>query len=317
MSNHAPGRSGLTRTVSLSLLAASLSLASAGGAGAPTASAPTGTLVSVGDHRLYLACSGPEGAGPTVILDSGAGDDSSVWQQVQAGVATFARVCSYDRTGLGKSEVGPRPRTTQTVVNELRSLLRNAHVPGPYVYVGHSISGFTARLFAQQDPQDVKGLVLVDTSNPDQFDRILQLLGPHKEGEAAIIGAVREEASTEMDPRDGLLFRKSADEVRNAGPFGAMPIVVLEHGKELLPAGTPISASFQALWHELQLKNATLSRGAQLVVAKNSGHYIHKEQPDLVILAIRKVVDAVKGHSPLAACGKPEEALGGGCIKLP
>ncbi|WP_164973440.1 alpha/beta fold hydrolase [Deinococcus metallilatus] len=254
---------------------------------------------------------------PTVLLDSGAGGDSSEWGQVQAGVAQFTRVCAYDRSGLGKSEAGPRPRTTRTVVSELRALLRNAKVPGPYIYVGHSISGFTARLFAQQAPQDVKGLVLVDTSNPDQFDRVLQLVGPQKEGEAAIIGALREEASMEMVPKEGLLLRRSADEVRPLGPFGKMPTVVLEHGKELLPPGTPISAAFQALWHQLQVKNATISSNTQLIVAKNSGHYIHKEQPELVIQSIRKVYDSVRGNTLLPACGQPEEMLGGECIKLP
>ncbi|WP_164851213.1 alpha/beta hydrolase [Larkinella soli] len=130
-------------------------------AGAPK---PLGQLVDIGGWRLHLVGQGTNQAqGPTVILESGAGGFSFDWSLVQPRVATFARVYAYDRAGSAWSELGPRPHTMHQTVYELHTLLQRAGVTGPYVLVGASYGGILMRLFAQQYPAEVAGLVLVDS----------------------------------------------------------------------------------------------------------------------------------------------------------
>lgn len=125
----------------------------------------TGMLVDVGGHRLHVTVQG-EGA-PTVVLDAGLAHISAVWNFVQPEVATFTRVCTYDRAGHAWSEHGPAPRASQQICQELHALLANAHIEGPYVLVGHSFGGLNMYLYASMYPEEVAGLVLLDAVSKD------------------------------------------------------------------------------------------------------------------------------------------------------
>ena len=115
---------------------------------------------------LNLNCTGK--GSPTVILDSGMGVPAVGWNLVQPEIAKFTRVCSYDRAGYGSSGAGPMPRTSAEIAKELHALLEAGRESGPYVLVGHSFGGFNVRVYNQEYPNDVVGLVLVDASHEDQ-----------------------------------------------------------------------------------------------------------------------------------------------------
>ncbi len=133
-------------------------------------------LLDAGGHRLHLETFG-RGA-PTVVFDAGPSDGAARWGAVPALVAAFARVCVDDRAGLGRSEVGPLPRTSGRIVAELHAALARAGVAPPYVLVGHSFGGQNLRLYASRHPADVAGLVLVDASPPDLARRFAMILTP-------------------------------------------------------------------------------------------------------------------------------------------
>lgn len=127
---------------------------------------PPGRMIDLGGWRVHLDCTGERRATqPTVILEAGAGGFSVDWSLVQPRVARFARVCSYDRSGLGWSELGPRPRTERQVVWELHTLLERAGERPPYVFVGHSWGGILARQYAFTYPKEIVGLVLEESGH--------------------------------------------------------------------------------------------------------------------------------------------------------
>jgi pimeloyl-ACP methyl ester carboxylesterase len=128
-----------------------------------------GQLVDVGGYSLHLYCVGENTDGrPTVILEPGLGATSSAWAWIQPTVAKTTRVCAYDRAGLGWSDPSPAPRDAQHIATELHTLLQNAQIPGPYVLVGWSYGGLYVRAYANQYRDEVAGLVLLDSSSPEQ-----------------------------------------------------------------------------------------------------------------------------------------------------
>lgn len=120
-----------------------------------------------GGRRLHLVRAGPEGARPTVLLEAGSFGFSADWSVVQARLAERGlRSLAYDRAGLGHSEVGPAPRDGLAIAADLEALLEAAHEPGPILYVGHSMAGLHAHLFAGRNRERVAGIVLVDAITP-------------------------------------------------------------------------------------------------------------------------------------------------------
>ena len=142
-------------------------IASATTVPAEPVSDPPGELFDVDGHAMHLYCTG-EGS-PTVVLDTGLGDSSVNFHPLQERISEFTRVCSYDRAGYGWSELGSEPRTSQQIVEELSTLLATAGEAGPFVLAGHSFGGLNMILFAAEHPDDVAGVVLIDSSHPDQL----------------------------------------------------------------------------------------------------------------------------------------------------
>jgi pimeloyl-ACP methyl ester carboxylesterase len=123
-----------------------------------------GQLIDVGGHRLHLRCTG---AGtPTVVLEPGAGEMSSNLGWITPAVARATRVCVYDRAGRGWSEPASTAQDGAQIATDLHTLLQRGHVPGPYVLAGHSFGGLYVLTFAARYPDEVAGMVLVDSTAP-------------------------------------------------------------------------------------------------------------------------------------------------------
>ena len=123
-----------------------------------------GQLIDVGGHRLHLSCTGS--GTPTVVLEPGAGEMSSNLGWIAPAVARDTRVCVYDRAGRGWSEPADSAQDGAQIATDLHTLLQRGHVPGPYVLAGHSFGGLYVLTFAARYPNEVAGLVLVDSTAP-------------------------------------------------------------------------------------------------------------------------------------------------------
>lgn len=252
----------------------------------------TGQLYEVEPGRsLYLECIGA--GSPTVIFESGAGADSSVWDEVAPAVADATRVCTYDRAGLGKSDPAPHSeRTVQDSVDDLHALLAQAEIQGPYVLVGASLGGFIVRLFASQHPDKVAGLVLVDGLPPGILESLMIRLP--------------------LDVAQDLarqLFRSSGEDQENIDILASdalltdaplpppVPTIVLAN--DTLANDLPSDLDWQSLkaievaWRFHSREQAE-ELGGTFVVAKGIGHSIHQEAPEYVIDAVLEVVEAVR-----------------------
>jgi pimeloyl-ACP methyl ester carboxylesterase len=149
----------------LLLIAVLGGLATVGTALTPRA-AGTGQLVDVGGRKLYLECAGS--GGPAVILQAGLGNSATAWERIEPLVAGSTTVCAYDRAGLNRSD-GAGVQDGVAVAKDLHDLLAKAVIPGPYVMVGHSSGGPYVRNSFASYPDDVVGMVFVDSQPPDAF----------------------------------------------------------------------------------------------------------------------------------------------------
>lgn len=253
-------------------------------------------LVDVGGgRRLHIICSGANsGGGPTVVLEAGAGNAGSVWDRVRPGVSNFARVCAYDRAGLGGSDPVPAPRTLVALTEDLHALLAAAKVTGPYILVGHSLGGMLVRLYAGYYPAEVVGMVLVDSAHEDEPDRAVALI-PHD----TLKGIFKQARPEDLVPRSAeLIDGCSIRTIMGALNWhGRIPLVVLTQGLPYGPdmvAVPSIAPRAYRLHLELQRDLVGRSPKGRQVIAKKSGHAIHQDQPELVVAAIREVVEAAK-----------------------
>lgn len=123
---------------------------------------PRGQLYTVNGHQMHLYCVGQ--GGPTVVLEAGGYAETLWWYRIQEQLAEHTQVCAYDRPGLGYSAPTTLPRDPVTIVGELRALLSEAEIKPPYILVGHSFGAILIRIYADQYPEDVSGLVLVDSA---------------------------------------------------------------------------------------------------------------------------------------------------------
>jgi pimeloyl-ACP methyl ester carboxylesterase len=281
-------------------------------------------IVSGGSSlRMHIDCGG-QGT-PVVVLDSGLGDSFVSWRKVQPEMAKFTRVCSYDRAGIGYSDPSPRPRTSRTIAEELHSLLQAAGVSPPYILLGHSMGGYDVRVFAGLYRNEVAGLVLVDASHPDQEKRLPIELGDMEKswlreseflefgmpfGIPRFLGLCDEDAVVRAadcnfrTSQEGVAemknFRLSAAEAAGAGSLGDLPLAVLSHDPDKPSAELPadLVKPTNDAWEKMQEEMAHLStRGTQLI-AKNSGHYIQMDRPDVVTNAVRSVVEQARQSTP-------------------
>ena len=279
-----------------------------------------GKLVDIGGYRLKLNCTGA--GSPTVVLESGLGDVSIEWQPVQADIAQFTRVCSYDRAGYGGSEPGPMPRTSEQIAGELHTLLKNAGEKPPFILVGHSFGGYNVRVFNGRYPDEVSGLILVDSVQEDQYKLLPPIwnqvgaeLRAHFHNQARWapffidLGVARLMLRSRGQDENSYLILQtkylnarsseldhiqiSAEQARMAGNLADKPLIVLTAGKK--PPATALLGeadlnAFQRVWaDDLQLRLAHLSSRGKREVVEDSGHDIPSEHPQAIVNGVREI----------------------------
>jgi pimeloyl-ACP methyl ester carboxylesterase len=263
----------------------------------PDLPAPTlSGAVDMGGYREGYACYG-EGT-PTVVVEAGAGDRpiiSKSWNAVILKVQTVTRICIYDRAS-GNT-------TSQKVAENLHRLLTEASIPGPYLLVAHSLGGWHARVFTHLYPDEVAGLILVDTTStsPDALITYATAYPTYSPDESAALTQQRlseEQIFNEVAPSpDGLDMKTSNEQVRQAGSFGDLPLVVISQNpgpEDWLGEDPAIQKIGPAFVLKIQSDMTQLSTNSTFVVAHTSNHFISVYEPGIIVEAITNMVDEIR-----------------------
>jgi len=276
---------------------------------------PIGKLVDVGGYRVHLYCTG-SGSPAVVIVGAGYSFD---WELVQPEVAKFTQVCSYDHSGVGWSDDGPKDSCSLRV-SEVHTALKNAGIKGPYVLVGHSLGGLVARVYAGRFPEEVAGMVFVDHS-PYSLLASKPLPPPPSPKPPTLAGSGKlPSGGIESDPNFSKLSARDrelhlwaiaqprlekalqenhemmpgcvqqADAIikEQAHPLGDKPLVDVSTDQHRSPA----YVNFQGLL-------LSLSQNSKEMVAENSSHLVIIDRPDVVIDGVRQVVQSARNNTKL------------------
>lgn len=283
-----------------------------------------GQMVDVGGRRLHLWCEG-SGSGPTVVMLAGGGIAAVASYGLQNKIAAFARVCSYDRAGLGWSDPASGSMSLAEQTTDFERILGSGRVSGKVILAPESFGALIAIDYAEKHPDRVAGVVFIDAAEPRTwFDAmrqespwrlrtkdalmqagcrlgVVRLLLPRLEPAwvASLPGpllAQFREVFSRPNPgwSDALnAYERTAPVQRpssRAGSLGAIPIVVIRHGK----ASGFVAPAFEAIWPEAQARLAGLTTGRTItIVAENGGHEIAQEEPDLVAAQVRTLTKTV------------------------
>lgn len=250
---------------------------------------PIEQLIDIGERserKLFISISG-EGS-PSVVLISGMGDTSEVWKKVQPRVARFTRVCSFDQPGLGQSDPGPIPATCESLTDDLRRLLMAAALPPPYILVAHSWMGLNARWHASRFPEEVAGLVLIDTVEESRYESFEAVLPAERM--QRIWNSVRD-PSRNPNHIDRIA---SMAQVRAARRELEIPVIVLTRA----PTPTAVPPTEDDLIDQVEISIQSnllaLSTHSLQRFSKYPDHSIPSREPRLVVDAVRELVEQIR-----------------------
>jgi pimeloyl-ACP methyl ester carboxylesterase len=292
-----------------------------------------GSFYQVNGHKMHLYCTGS--GSPTIVLEAGWGVSTPVlgWGNFQPDLDKITRVCSYDRAGLGWSEPQPGPGDADHTAANLHELLAQAGVTGPIVLLSHSWGGIYVRDYLTHYPANVQGIILMDSSTPDQTKRVAAVAGPQDDSHLALLilidrliysagiprlmGACKPTAGWEPSAGkalgqdgcrmhfDALLneyknFDASSAETLHSGPFGDLPLLIISHDPAA-GAGSnepPEALKLEPLYAQMQEEQKQLSTHSLRIIAKNSGHEVHTDRKALVLSRVQLFIAQLRGAAP-------------------
>jgi pimeloyl-ACP methyl ester carboxylesterase len=236
---------------------------------------------------MGIYCLGTES--PVVVLEGGLSAHWTYWAGVIDQITRDIRVCAYDRSSSS--------HTSQQYVEDLHTLLAGAKLEGPYVLVGHSFGGLNVILYAHQYPEDVAGIVLVDSTHPDEFARFLATLPLESPEDSQDLKDIREWFGASQNDVQGVDCVTSYDQVRAVKSLGDIPLIVLTAARSYSGWGNipaDLKAKLDQVHQDDQKELTRLSSNSMQIIATTTNHIIFEDEPQLVVDAIIKLMKATR-----------------------
>ncbi|MDX8367728.1 alpha/beta fold hydrolase [Cytobacillus sp. IB215665] len=234
-------------------------------------------FVQIGDYKLFAQLFGQKKDKPTIVMESGYGESSKTWDSIIQEVSKLTEVLIYDRAGLGESEKSSNPRTSREMVKELKELINQVKIKPPYILIGHSFGGVNARIYATKYPNEVCGLILIDSTPENYREKFLPTMS--KEFQESYNNQFIYEGNYDE-------FMESLKQLKESKMKLNVPLTVLSAGKK-----DHYSKKSQELWNGMQREILDISSNSDFINAENSTHYIHKDNPKIVINAIKQMIN--------------------------
>jgi pimeloyl-ACP methyl ester carboxylesterase len=290
-----------------------------------------GEFYSVDGRQMHLYCSGT--GSPTVVIEAGAGANSLGWQGAQPQLSQSTRVCTYDRAGHGWSEPRSGSRDAETIVRELHALLDQAGVQRPLVLTGHSAGGLYVREYARESPAEIAGVVLIDSSSPQQIDGLPGWRRSYEadkrdfarqlrweklrvwSGWERLMGRCHDTPSKELQYLAGqydaemcrpqyvggedaefLYFETTCKQAARLTSFGNIPLLIISQDPDRRREGMTANAIAELpVWAREQEALKSLSALSWRVIARGSGHGVHHDRLDVVVAEMSRLIGYLRG----------------------
>ena len=295
---------------------------------------PLGQLYLVEGKRMHLYCLGD---GPqTIVIESGMGDDWLGWQGVQPKLSKLTRTCTYDRLGHGWSEPRSGSGDAVTIARQLKGLLEQAGIRGPIILMAHSAGGLYVREFVGRYAVNVAGVVLLDSSSPEQVDELPGFRASYERGKRSrpaeifwsrvrvwagwerLLGRCRSNPPKGLEHLEGnfaakrcrpdyiggnlpeyMAFETAAKQAGQTSSFGKIPLLIISEDPERT-AMTAEDIAEQPVWSREQERLKSLSPLSWRVIARGAGHAVADDKPDLVVQEVESLIDYLRGGPTLA-----------------
>jgi pimeloyl-ACP methyl ester carboxylesterase len=285
-----------------------------------------GAFYSINGRQMHLYCTGTEA--PTIVIEAAASADWLGWQGVQSKLSPTTRVCTYDRAGHGWSQPRNGPRDAEVIAQELHALLDHARIQRPLVLAGHSAGGLYVREYARAFPMEVTGVVLIDSSSPEQIDELPGFRRAYEEekrdfvrqvrwqklrvwsGWERLMGKCRNAPSPELAHLAGQYaaemcrpeyvggedselpyFETTSMQAARLTGFGTVPLLIVSQDPEQRPDGMTADAiAEQSVWAREQEALKSLSPLSWRVIARGAGHGVHHDRLDIVVREMTRLI---------------------------
>jgi pimeloyl-ACP methyl ester carboxylesterase len=293
-----------------------------------------GKMYTVNGFPMHMYCTGS--GSPTLVLESGLGDDWTVWAKVQPALSKTTQVCSYDRAGMGWSDDQSKDHDANTIAEQLHALLQAADIHKPIVLMGHSIAGVYLRAYATRHPDDLAGLIFIDASSPHQDKAFIPLMQadlpqpsatlqrwetffgvarakgdcsqvvPGLEFERGwIYGNICKVSVIDATNAESDAFDRPSDETLHTGPFTPLPILVLSSDTDKVineanpgPFKREDVKKVNAIWDGMQEDLKHLSTNGRRIVARGSDHYVEVDRTDLINREVPAFIQQIRTGTP-------------------